>query len=36
MPRKRNSLWQFVAKDSFDTLFIEVPGHLKLFKYLWK
>ena len=34
MSRKRNSLGQFVAKDSYETLFIEVPGPLKLFKYL--
>ena len=33
MPRKRNSLGQFTAKDTYNALFIEIPGPLKLFKY---
>ena len=34
MPPKRNSLGQFVAKDSYNSLYLELPGPLKLFKYL--
>ena len=33
MSRKRNNLNQFFAKDSYSSLFIEVPGPLKIFKY---
>ena len=34
MPPKRNSFGQFVAKDSYNSLYLELPGPLKLFKYL--
>ena len=30
MPPKRNSLGQFVAKDSYNSLYLELPGPLKL------
>ena len=33
MPPKRNSLGKFVAKDSYNSLYLELPGPLKLFKY---
>ena len=33
MSRKRNNLSQFFANDSYSSLFIEVPGPLKNFKY---
>ena len=33
MPQKRNSLGQFVAKDSYNSLYLELPGPLKIFKY---
>ena len=33
MPPKRNSLGQFVIKDSYNSLYLEIPGPLKLFKY---
>ena len=33
MPRKRNSLGQFTSKDTYNSLFIEIPGPTKTFKY---
>ena len=33
MPRKRNSLGQFTSKDTYNSLFIEIPGPIKIFKY---
>ena len=33
MGRKRNSLGQFIAKDSYNTLYVEISGQVKLFKY---
>ena len=33
MSRKRNNLGQFIAKDSYSSLFIEISGPLKIFKY---
>ena len=33
MSWKRNNLGQFNAKDSYSSLFIEIPGPLKIFKY---
>ena len=33
MPKKRNSLGKFVAKDSYNSLYLELPGPLKIFKY---
>jgi len=33
MPRKKNTLAQFTANDNYNTLYLEIPGPLKLFKY---
>ena len=33
MGRKRNSLGQFTYKDTYNTLYVEIPGPLRLFKY---
>ena len=33
MPRKRNSLGQFTSKDTYNSLFIEIPGPIRIFKY---
>ena len=33
MGRKRNSLGQFTSKDTYNTLYVEIPRPLRLFKY---
>ena len=33
MGRKRNALGQFTSKDTYNALYLEIPGPLRLFKY---
>ena len=30
---KKETLWKFIAKDSYNSLYLELPGLLKIFKY---
>ena len=33
MPIKRNTFGQFIANDKYNSLFIEISGPIKIFKY---